>query len=79
MWEFKTQVVCKASQKKMKSRKARTLVTSIEFKLLNTNMYTIIVGDFFRVAIFSYFAKKIENVFGKCVFQCKMCFFTKKS
>jgi len=36
----------------MKSRKARTLVTSIEFRLLNTNMYTIIVGDFFRVANF---------------------------
>ncbi len=52
MWEFRTQVVGKVGKKKMKSRKARTLVTSIEFRLLNTNMYIIVVGDFFRVANF---------------------------
>jgi hypothetical protein len=63
----------------MKSMKARTLVTSIEFRILTTNMYTIIVGEFLGWQTFSYFAKTIEIFFGKCVFQCKMCVFSPKN
>jgi hypothetical protein len=56
----------------MKSRKARTLVTSIEFKLLNTNMYTIIVRDFLRWHFLAILQKNLnfvlESVFFNVIF-----------
>jgi hypothetical protein len=48
-------------------------------RILTTNMYTIIVGEFLGWQTFSYFAKTIEIFFGKCVFQCKMCVFSPKN
>lgn len=62
----------------MKSMKARTLVTSIEFRILTTNMYTIIVGDFLGWQTFSYFAKTIEIFLESVFFNVKcVCFHQK--